>query len=291
MSLERRAAARLLAGMALATVLVAGCRKTAPPPRVESVRVAESSLAAAGELGLERAAVEAAARRALLEAGFVLAAEPPGYRARIEVIGLRLVPGTGGGLRVQARVELELTSAEGKEPARRDVGTGGQAIGEGGPGQAAGAALGAAIGEAARGLRVGLTAEGKPVEALLADLESSDARVRDHAVQALGERRDPRAVPGLIRRLSDADRQVVDRAIGALAQLRDPRAVPALIDLSRGTDATIALRLVPVVGDIGGPDAEGWLLTLEQADPDPRVRAAAAEALSGLRRPEPSGRK
>jgi HEAT repeat protein len=72
--------------------------------------------------------------------------------------------------------------------------------------------------------------------------------------------------------------------MGALAQVKDPAAVPALIELSRGTDAAITLRLIPLVGDIGGPDAEGWLLTVEQAYPDPRVQAAATEALADLRR-------
>ena len=94
-----------------------------------------------------------------------------------------------------------------------------------------------------------------------------------------------------MRRLNDADRQVVDHAIGALSQLKDPRAVPALIELSRGTDAAIALRLIPVVGDIGGPDAQGWLLTLEQAHPDPRVRSAATEALETMRPTQAAVRK
>jgi hypothetical protein len=39
-----------------------------------------------------------------------------------------------------------------------------------------------------------------------------------------------------------------------------------------------------VVGDLGGPDAEGWLLTIEQAHPDPRVRSAATDSLGELRR-------
>jgi hypothetical protein len=279
----RSAVVRSLASVGLALVLAGGCRPSPPPPHVESVRVADTTLETAVEVGLDRAAVEAVSRAALVEAGFLLTPGPPAYRARIELVGLRLGQAAGGrGLQVEARVELELTAVEGQEPARREVGSGSEALGQQGAPGATRAALAAAVGEAARGLRVGLSAEGKPVEALLADLESSDVRLRDHAVQALGERREPRAVPGLIKRLSDGDRRVVDRAIGALSQLKDRRAVPALIELSRGTDAAIALRLVPVVGDIGGGDAEGWLLTIEQAHPDPRVRAAATDALADL---------
>jgi HEAT repeat protein len=276
---------RALAGAALALTLAAGCTASERTPHVESVRVADTTLETAAEVGLDRPGVEAAARAALSEAGFKLGPGEPGFRSRVELVALRLGPGAGSrGLRVDASVELELLPVDGKDPARREVGTGGDAVGADGPAGASRRAIAAAIGEAARAIRVGLSAEGKPVEALLADLESSDVRVRDHAVQTLGERRERRAVPGLVKRLRDNDRRVVERAMGALSQLKDPSAVPALIELSRGTDSTIALRLISVVGDIGGPDAEGWLLTLEQAHPDPRVQAAATEALADLHR-------
>jgi HEAT repeat protein len=86
---------------------------------------------------------------------------------------------------------------------------------------------------------------------------------------------------------------VAHRAIGALGQIKDPRAVPALIDLCRGGDPTLTQRMSRIVGDIGGRDAEGWLLVLEAAHPDPRVRETAAAALDDLRRasPPPLARK
>ena len=59
------------------------------------------------------------------------------------------------------------------------------------------------------------------------------------------------------------------RAVGALAQIKDPRAVPALIDLCRGGDSALTLRMARIVADIGGRDAQGWLLVLEAAHPDP----------------------
>lgn len=261
---------------------VAGCKR-ASPPTIVRVQVAEGSLGGVIESGVDAPAVEALARTALTEAGFRLEPAERGYRARVELTALRVGPSAGGrGPRVDVRIELTLEPVGGGEPSRREAGTGGEVVAAGGPAAAVRAALAAALGEAARGARLGLSAEQKPVEALLSDLESSDVRVRDHAVQALGERREPRALPGLISRLRDADRGVVDRAIGALTQLKDPRAVAPLIELSRQGDPAEALRLIPVVGDIGGPDAEGWLLTLEQAHPDARVRAAATVALAGL---------
>jgi hypothetical protein len=276
---------RALSGAALALALASACTSSDRSFHVETVRVADTTLDTAAEVGLDRAAIEAAARSALGEAGFRLTPGQPSYRARVELAALRLGPTAGGrGLRVDASVELELVPVDGKEPARREVGVGGEAVGADGPAGACRRAIGAAIGEAARALKVALAAEGKPVEALLADLESSDVRVRDQAVQALGDRRERRAVPGLVKRLRDPDRRVVEHAMGALAQVKDPAAVPALIELSRGTDAAITLRLIPLVGDIGGADAEGWLLTVEQAYPDARVQAAATEALADLRR-------
>jgi hypothetical protein len=278
------------AGAALALALAAGCSRPEQVFHVETVRVADTYLATAAEVGIDRAAVEAAARAALAEAGFLLSPGTPSYRARVEIAALGVGPDPGRrGLRVEARVELELVPAEGREPARRELGAAGEPVAAEGPAGATRRALGAAVGEAARALRVGLAAEGKSVEALLADLESSDVRVRDQAVQTLGERRERRAVPGLVKRLTDMDRRVRDRALGALSQIKDPAAVPAIIEISRATDAAVTLRLVPVVGDIGGRDAEGWLLTLEQAHPDPRVQAAAADALKDLRRAAAAG--
>ncbi|HET9554717.1 MAG TPA: HEAT repeat domain-containing protein, partial [Anaeromyxobacteraceae bacterium] len=276
------AAALLVAGL-----LAGGCRRS-PPTRVESIRVAESSLAAAAETGVDTAAIEEAARGALAQAGFAVGAgDGPAFRARVEIGALRVGPVPGGaGMQADVGLELQLTPVKGEEPERREQGQGTAPIGGAGPAPAVRGAIAAALGEAARGLRIALSADAKPVKALVADLDAADARVREHAAEVLGERRDPSAVPALVRRLQDQEPQVVHRAIGALSQIRDPRAVPALIDLSRGGDPVITIRLVHVVADIGGEDAHGWLLTLEQAHPDPRVRAAATEALRELARPQ-----
>jgi hypothetical protein len=44
----------------------------------------------------------------------------------------------------------------------------------------------------------------------------------------------------------------------------------------------LTARLLRFVGDIGGPEAEGYLLTLASGHPDPQVRMAAQEALDDL---------
>jgi HEAT repeat protein len=148
-------------------------------------------------------------------------------------------------------------------------------------------ALASAVGEAIRALRVSVAADVKDIPALIADLASADSRVRGQAVQALGDRGVRTAVPALIERLRDSDPRVAHRAVGALAQIKDPRAVPALIDLCRGGDPALTQRMARIVADIGGRDAQGWLLVLEAAHPDPRVRESAAAALDDLRRAAP----
>jgi len=282
----------VVAALVGAAALLPACRRESPPPWVETIRVGGGTLQAAQETGLDEAAIEALARAALAEAGFAKApSEGPAHRLRLDLTTLRLGPGPGGrGMSADVAVELDLVPTKGDQPSLRERGAGGAQVGAAGPAVAVRAAMSQALGEAARGLRLALGAEVKPLPALLADLDSSDRRVREHAVQALGERRDPGAVPALIKRLGDSDPQVVHRTIGALALIKDQRAVPALIDLSRGGDATITLRLVHLVADIGGRDAQGWLSNLEVAHSDPRVRQEATEALAGMARAAaPSG--
>jgi hypothetical protein len=291
---------RGLGGLRLALTLVAAaavvaCQRT-PPPSITGVKVGAALSSAAGEVGLDDAAVEAVTRSALAESGFRL--EPAKVRAfvaRVDVVTLRVATvasvSGGQGLQAELAVEVELVPSQGDEPPHKETGRATELVGAGGPTGAVRAALASAVGEAVRALRVSVAADVKTDAALIADLASADARVRGQAVQALGERGARAAVPALMERLHDSDSRVAHRAVGALAQIKDPRAVPALIDLCRGGDSALTLRMARIVSDIGGRDAQGWLLVLEAAHPDPRVRETAAEALDDLRRAEPAQRK
>jgi hypothetical protein len=280
---------RALALTLLVAVGTVACQRV-PPPSITGVKVGAALADAVSEVGLDGPAVEAVTRAALAEAGFRL--EPGGARAfeaRIDVIGLRVVPlPADQGQQAELAVEIELVPAQGEEPPHKETGRAAERIGPAGPSRAVGSALASAVGEAVRALRVSVAADVKTSEALVADLASPDARVRGQAVQALGDRRVRAAVPGLIERLRDGDPKVAHRAAGALAQIKDPRAVPALIDTCRGGDAALTLRMARIVADIGGRDAQGWLLVLESAHPDPRVREGAAAALDDLRRAAPA---
>ena len=286
-----RSALRLALALTVAA-LGAACQKP-PPPSIAGVTIGAELAGAVTEVGLDGAAVEAITRAALAEAGFRFAAAGErGFVARVDVVALRVVALAGGrGLQAELAVEVELAPLREGGSAHKETGRASEAVGAAGPSTALRQALVSAVGEAVRGLRVSVAAEVKSDQALIGDLGSSDSRVRGQAVQALGERGTKDGVPALIERLRDGDPKVAHRAVGALAQIKDPRAVPALIDLCRGGDPALTLRMARVVGDIGGRDAQGWLLVLEASHPDPRVREAAAEALDDLRRAAPPTRK
>jgi len=273
---------------ALVWLAPAGCSRSPAPVHVLSVRLAEGALAEPlREAGLDRAGLESAARDALAAAGFRAGEGKRAVRARVDVLSVRVappLPGAARALRVEVTVQLELEPArEGGPDAARESATSAAAIGPGGPGPAAREAFAAAARRAAEGLAIGYAADAKPIEALLEELDSPDARVRDHAVRVLAARRSAAAVPALVERLRDDDADVVLRAVGALGEIGDPRAVEPLIEISWNSNAVFTARVARVIGDIGGVDAEGYLLTLSSGHPDPAVRRAAAAALEGLR--------
>ncbi|HSE99228.1 MAG TPA: HEAT repeat domain-containing protein, partial [Blastocatellia bacterium] len=110
--------------------------------------------------------------------------------------------------------------------------------------------------------------------ALAEFLEDADTDLRIYAALALGEQRDPRAIPALVRALDDAEANVRFHAIEALGNLRAVEAVdrlasvaesrdfylafPALDALTRIGDSRIAPRIVPLIEDelLSGPAAE-----------------------------------
>jgi HEAT repeat protein len=127
-----------------------------------------------------------------------------------------------------------------------------------------------------------LAAEQKRKSELVKDLGSSQAGVREHAMRVLADRGERDAVPALIARLRDRDPEIRERAVGALAQLRDQRAVGPLIELVHRRDAQYVAQMALIIGDIGGPEARAWLLTMSSGHPDQAVRRAAHEALTEM---------
>jgi HEAT repeat protein len=290
----RRGVTGVIVAVAALLAAVPACRRGAQPASIASVRIADGALAEPlREAGLDVPSLESAARAALGESGFRLADGERSYRARVDVLGVRLAPDgfAGSAPRVEIAIELQLApvNPEAGEIVR-ETSTATATLAGRTPRDAWRTAFGAAAADAARGLALGFAAEAKSLDALLADLGSRDARVRDHAIRVLADRRSPEAVPALLERLRDADPEIVQRAVGALAQIGDRRAVAPLIEVAQGGDPALTARVARIVGELGGSEAEGYLLTLEAGHPDRAVRRAAREALAELSaRAEASG--
>lgn len=273
-------AAALSLPIAVTLALGGGCGRSAV--QVESVRVAQGGLAGPlREAGLDGPSLEAAARDALARSGFqVGAGGPRAYRARVDVLGVRVVP-SAGEARAEVAIAIELSPRQRGDPIVTE-----SAVAEaplaGSPERAWRSAVDAAATAAAQNLALAFAERRKGDPQLIEDLSSKDRRVREHAVRTLGERGSKAAVSALVARLQDEDPDVIQGAVGALAQIGDPRAVKPLIDLARRGEAPQTARLARIIGDIGGPEAEGYLLTLESAHPDARVRSAAREALAEM---------
>lgn len=274
--------------MALAAIAV-GCRAQ-PRRAVERVVVVESPAAQRLEgAGVSVDALGAAASRLLDAApGFVPAgaarADAHRFLGRVDVLGTEAVPGVAGsGVVAQVVIAVDLAPRDG-DGALRETGRAMEPVGvePGGLRAALQRAATLALERAVRGFSIQLAAEQKRTSELVKDLASPEPVVRDHAVRVLADRGEQSAVPALLSRLRDVDPDVAERAVGALAQLRDPRAVPALIELAHRRDGPYVANLAHVVGDIGGPDARAWLLTMASGHPDEVVRGAAREALAEM---------
>ncbi|MCA1828858.1 MAG: HEAT repeat domain-containing protein, partial [Myxococcales bacterium] len=146
------------------------------------------------------------------------------------------------------------------------------------------AALDAAMREAVTALKDQIDARHKTEEQLLGDLSSQDPRVRDYAIRVLADRRSPVAVPQLIARLQDPSPDVARRAAGALIAIGDRRAVSPLIEMTRKRRPEDVGPILYAIANLGGPEAEAYLFTLESGSPDEEIRRAAHGAYADLLR-------
>ncbi len=292
----------LPAALCAALLLAAACsRVPAGATVVGRLAVSEGNLASAPELGSNAEQTSLALRRALESTGRFVVREEQGAktaRVRLEVESARRVVGPQQqGLdrevaEVAVSLELMLPDARGDlerlvaEGAGRKA-TEAEATAGAEPTARLAAfdgALALALKEAATSLSWQLEARRKTDAALQRDLAAADARVRDYAVRALADRRNPAAVPLLLARLDDESPDVVRRAMGALVAIGDQRAVKPLVDLTRKRPPQFVAEVLYALGSLGGPEAEAYLFTMESGAPEDEVKRAASEALSELRR-------
>jgi HEAT repeat protein len=117
---------------------------------------------------------------------------------------------------------------------------------------------------------------------LVQALSDAAADVRQQAAAGLGQMRDKRAVEPLMRSLKDADADVRQQAAFALGQLRDRAAVAALAQVVKDTDADVREQAVFALGQLRDPAAVDALTTAAH-DAKPDVRQQAVFALGQIR--------
>lgn len=119
------------------------------------------------------------------------------------------------------------------------------------------------------------------IDALAKVLNDRNNQVRKHAVQALGEIKDARAVESLIQVLTDSDVDVLGDAVSALEKIGIASVEP-LIQALKDRDSQIRKLAVVALGEIRDTRAVEPLIQV-LSDDDSNVRGEAADALSKIR--------
>jgi hypothetical protein len=286
MRLGPRSGARFQAFLLAA--LLGGCKAAPERQSVDRMVVAETEGAQRLEaLGLPRDEVRRAALQAVAASALFGPPVPEGEKARrwlgrVAVHRGDLVPSQPPLAQVLLTFEL---SPRGEGGTIRETARAAEPVvapGQRGQRDALARATSAALSRAMAGFDLLLAAERKADGALILDLSSPDARVRDVAIRTLADRKNRAAVPALVERLADPDPEVVERAIGALGQIGDPAAVGPLVRLAQRRQGPAVAQLVRVIGDLGGSDARAYLLTQASGNPDPYIQHAAQQALDDL---------
>ncbi len=119
------------------------------------------------------------------------------------------------------------------------------------------------------------------IEALIDTLQNDDdANERRWAAAALGQYRDPVAVPALLEALREEDDgKVRTQAATALGMIGDPEAVDDLIHALETGDEEMRTQATRALGEIGDERALGALSHALRTDGLPHVRQLAAWAL------------
>ncbi|MDZ4686593.1 MAG: HEAT repeat domain-containing protein [Planctomycetaceae bacterium] len=113
------------------------------------------------------------------------------------------------------------------------------------------------------------------VEQIIPLMESPRTQVRDAAIAALGQFRDPAAVPGLAKLLAEREVAVREAAVKALGAIRDARAVPALIQLGV-QDPQTRMHVHQAIQQIGEVAVDTLVPLLQSSDPAVALSAAIA---------------
>lgn len=119
---------------------------------------------------------------------------------------------------------------------------------------------------------------------LLVGLSQDDIQARIHALQSLGDLKDPSVVAIVSDMLSgDEHAAVRGQAAAVLGRIGSEDAIPALRSALGDSNQAVRVQVVRALGNIGGERVAGILGNLLMKDADQRVRTTAAWSLGNLK--------
>ena len=112
---------------------------------------------------------------------------------------------------------------------------------------------------------------------------AAPGELRLEAIRVAGVRKLRDEVPTLVALLSDDEETIRDAALGALVELRDPRAVAALTKTKSMKVRREMRKIVDALAALGGQEAADYLSFVADAHDDEEIRIMARAALVRLR--------
>ncbi len=121
-------------------------------------------------------------------------------------------------------------------------------------------------------------------DVLLEKLTADDRQTQAYAIDKLGRMASKRAVDPLLKMAMNREgrQELILKSIGALVAIGDERVVDPLIELTTRQEPGFVLQIVFAVSSLGGRTAEGFLLTMSEGHPNPRIQRGARDALKEM---------
>jgi HEAT repeat protein len=117
--------------------------------------------------------------------------------------------------------------------------------------------------------------------------QSSDAKLRNSAIFAMGRNCDSRWLPILMKEMTSQVAETRYEAAGACGEICNEEAVPSLIKLASDRDTEVQQAAIQALGKIGGTKAKQFLVKCMN-NPDEIISEAAESALKQLETEEDS---
>ncbi|MCY3024022.1 MAG: HEAT repeat domain-containing protein [Planctomycetota bacterium] len=119
-------------------------------------------------------------------------------------------------------------------------------------------------------------------KALAAELDKVPTDRRIMLIQAIGDRRDPAALPGILEQVKSGEKVVRAAALRILGQISDASAVPVLLQSAMDADDEVARAAKATLAGLRGKEVDSSVLAVLDKD-DPKARRLALEIVGERR--------